>query len=181
MEVQSQSVALIGVPLEEGSGRRGAGMGPTALRIAGIDKALAELGHTVVDTGDLSVVPARDLPNHPKAHNLRVVGAYTRALEAATYDAAKAGHFPLILGGDHSLSMVEETTAASARLSSETENLRNLVAQFRFAQHSSVNVIHNRNDASQGAKPSYGVKAKLVRANGGASASALAYDSWEEF
>jgi len=105
MEVQSQSVALIGVPLEEGSGRRGAGMGPTALRIAGIDKALAELGHTVVDTGDLSVVPARDLPNHPKAHNLRVVGAYTRALEAATYDAAKAGHFPLILGGDHSLSM----------------------------------------------------------------------------
>lgn len=105
MEVQSRSVALIGVPLEEGSGRRGAGMGPTALRIAGVDKALADLGHTVVDTGDLSIVPARDLPNHPKAHNLRIVGAYTRALEAAAYDAAKAGHFPLILGGDHSLSM----------------------------------------------------------------------------
>jgi len=80
-------------------------MGPTALRIAGVDKALTDLGHTVVDTGDLSIVPARDLPNHAKAHNLRIVGAYTRALEAATYDAAKAGHFPLILGGDHSLSM----------------------------------------------------------------------------
>lgn len=105
MEAQSRSVTLIGVPLEEGSGRRGAGMGPTALRIAGVDKALIDLGHDVVDVGDLNVVPARDLPNHAKAHNLRTVGAYTRALEAATYDAAKSGRFPLILGGDHSLSM----------------------------------------------------------------------------
>ena len=76
---------------------------------------------------------------------------------------------------------VEEATAASARLSSEAENLRDLVLQFRFGQHSSVNVFDNRNDASLSAKPSRGVKAKLVRANGGASASALAYDSWEEF
>lgn len=105
MEAQSRSVTLIGVRLEEGSGRRGAGMGPTALRIAGVDKALIDLGHDVVDVGDLNVVPARDLPNHAKAHNLRTVGAYTRALEAATYDAAKSGRFPLILGGDHSLSM----------------------------------------------------------------------------
>jgi len=59
----------------------------------------------VVDAGDVHVVPARDLPNHPKAHNLRVVGAFTRALEAGVYDAAAAGRFPLILGGDHSLSM----------------------------------------------------------------------------
>ncbi len=51
MEVQSRSVALIGAPLEEGSGRSGAAMGPTALRIAGIDKALSDLGHTVVDDG----------------------------------------------------------------------------------------------------------------------------------
>ncbi|MFC5759108.1 MULTISPECIES: arginase [unclassified Rhizobium] len=105
MEAQSRSVTLIGVPLEEGSGRRGAGMGPTALRIAGVDRALIDLGHDVIDAGDLDVVPARDLPNHPKAHNLRTVGAYTRALEAATYDAARSGRFPLILGGDHSLSM----------------------------------------------------------------------------
>ncbi|MBB3658895.1 arginase [Rhizobium sp. BK650] len=80
-------------------------MGPTALRIAGVDKALIDLGHDVIDAGDINVVPARDLPNHSRAHNLRTVGAYTRALEAATYDAAKSGRFPLILGGDHSLSM----------------------------------------------------------------------------
>ncbi|MFA1678115.1 arginase [Rhizobium mongolense] len=105
MEVQSRSVTLIGVPVEEGSGRRGAAMGPAALRIAGVDQTLIDLGHDVRDEGDIRVVPARDLPNHPKAHNLRLIGAYTRALEASTYEAAAAGRFPLILGGDHSLSM----------------------------------------------------------------------------
>jgi arginase len=105
MEVQSRSVTLIGVPVEEGSGRRGAAMGPAALRIAGVDQTLIDLGHDVRDEGDIHVVPARDLPNHPGAHNLRLIGAYTRALEASTYDAAAAGRFPLILGGDHSLSM----------------------------------------------------------------------------
>lgn len=105
MDSQSRSVTLIGVPLEEGSGRRGAAMGPAALRIAGVDQTLVDLGHDVADFGDLRVVPAMDLPNHPKAHHLRIIGAYTRALEAATYDAAKSGRFPLILGGDHSLSM----------------------------------------------------------------------------
>lgn len=101
----STSVTLIGVPLEEGSGRRGAGMGPTALRIAGIESMLTELGHTVVDSGDLHPAPAEDLPDNPKAHHLKIVGAFTRALEDKVHTVAAAGGFPLILGGDHSLSM----------------------------------------------------------------------------
>lgn len=105
MNTQSTPVTLIGVPLEEGSGRRGAGMGPTALRIAGIETTLFELGHRVTDSGDLHPVPAADLPEHPQAHNLKIVGAFTRALEAKVYDVASSGGFPLILGGDHSLSM----------------------------------------------------------------------------
>jgi arginase len=105
MNVESASITLIGVPLEEGSGRRGAGMGPTALRIAGIETTLTELGHRVVDSGDLRPVPATDLPDHPQAHNLKIVGAFTRALEARVHDVASSGGFPLILGGDHSLSM----------------------------------------------------------------------------
>ncbi|KQV17457.1 arginase [Rhizobium sp. Root1203] len=105
MQTPTRSVTLIGAPLEEGSGRRGAAMGPAALRIAGVDQTLIDLGYDVADAGDVQVVPARDLPNHPKAHHLRTVGAFTRALEASTYEAAAAGRFPLILGGDHSLSM----------------------------------------------------------------------------
>lgn len=105
MNAQSRSVTLIGAPLEEGSGRRGAAMGPAALRIAGVDQTLIELGHDVADLGDVRIVPAMDLPNHQKAHNLRIVGAFTRALENSVHDVAASGRFPLILGGDHSLSM----------------------------------------------------------------------------
>lgn len=105
MNTQPTSVTLIGVPLEEGSGQRGAAMGPTALRIAGIETTLTELGHRVVDSGDLHPEPAADLPDHPRAHNLKIVGAFTRALEAKVHDVATAGDFPLILGGDHALSM----------------------------------------------------------------------------
>ncbi|MFT4185526.1 MAG: arginase [Rhizobium sp.] len=105
MNIESTPVTLIGVPLEEGSGRRGASMGPTALRIAGIETALTELGHRVTDSGDLRPTPAADLPDDPKAHNLKIVGAFTRALEAKVYEVASSGGFPLMLGGDHSLSM----------------------------------------------------------------------------
>jgi arginase len=101
----STAITLIGVPLEEGAGRRGAGMGPTALRIADIEPTLTELGHTVVDSGDLHPAPAEDLPDHPKAHYLKIVGAFTRALEEKVHEVASSGGFPLILGGDHSLSM----------------------------------------------------------------------------
>ncbi|ASY64511.1 Arginase [Sinorhizobium sojae CCBAU 05684] len=100
-----KTIALIGAPIEEGSGRRGAAMGPTALRIAGIDTVLAGLGHGVEDEGDLRPSAASDLANHPGANNLQMVAAFTRALNDAVRDTARKGHVPIILGGDHALSM----------------------------------------------------------------------------
>jgi arginase len=105
MSNASKTVSLIGVPLEEGSGRGGCAMGPAALRIAGIAQALVDLGYTVEDRGDLRPEPARDLPVMERARKLDVVGAFTRTIEAETYDAASAGAVPVLLGGDHSLSM----------------------------------------------------------------------------
>lgn len=99
------SIGLIGVPLEEGSGRRGCSMGPTALRIAGIDRVMADLGFDVTDHGDLRPEPVEGLGRHPGAKHLPVVAGYTRALEAATYETASKGAVPVILGGDHALSM----------------------------------------------------------------------------
>ncbi|WP_331372421.1 arginase [Sinorhizobium chiapasense] len=100
-----KTITLIGAPIEEGSGRRGAAMGPTALRIAGIDTVLAELGHTVHDEGDVRPLPARDLANHARANNLQMVAAFARALHDTVHDVARKGYFPIILGGDHALSM----------------------------------------------------------------------------
>lgn len=117
MAENDKHIALIGAPLEEGSGRRGAAMGPTALRIAGVDATLRDLGHTVTDEGDLHPLPARDLANHPKANHLQIVAAFTRALDTSVYDAARSGRFPLILGGDHALSM--GTVSGMARHAAE--------------------------------------------------------------
>lgn len=101
----SKDITLIGVPLEEGSGRGGCAMGPAAFRLAGIVKALEGLGFRVVDNGDLRPEPASDLPERNDAKNLPIVAAFTRALEIRTYEMAKAGTIPVIMGGDHALSM----------------------------------------------------------------------------
>lgn len=91
--------------MEEGSGRRGAAMGPAALRIAGIEETLQELAFTVIDQGDLAAETTGDLVTVANANNYPKVAGFTRAIEKATYEAAKAGTLPLLLGGDHALSM----------------------------------------------------------------------------
>ncbi|CAH0338463.1 arginase [Rhizobium sp. CECT 9324] len=105
MATQTKNVTLIGVPLEEGSGRGGCAMGPAALRIAGIAPTLVDLGYVVTDAGDLRPTPASDLPDMDTAKHLPIVGAFTRAIETATYEAAAKRSVPVLLGGDHSLSM----------------------------------------------------------------------------
>ena len=54
-------IHVLGVPMDLGSGRRGVDMGPSAIRIAGIEERLRELGHTVVDEGDISIKNMEEL------------------------------------------------------------------------------------------------------------------------
>ena len=41
------TIAILGVPMDLGAGRRGVDMGPSAIRVAGIDVRLRELGYKV--------------------------------------------------------------------------------------------------------------------------------------
>ncbi|WP_115670529.1 methyl-accepting chemotaxis protein [Ciceribacter selenitireducens] len=77
--------------------------------------------------------------------------------------------------------MVEETTAASHSLARESDTLRNLLAQFRFGQHSSATVSIARPDARPVASPARKLMAKVARAATGGAATAQAQESWEEF
>ena len=55
-------VRVIGVPLDLGQERRGVDMGPSAIRVAGLnDPSARELGLTVEDAGNLTV-PMRESP-----------------------------------------------------------------------------------------------------------------------
>ena len=103
--MKRSSVELIGAPTDIGASVRGAGMGPDALRVAGIAGMLARLGLAVVDRGNLSgpatpwAVPAGGL------RHLDEVVAWNRAVYGAVDTALGAGHVPLLMGGDHCLAV----------------------------------------------------------------------------
>jgi arginase len=99
-------VHVMGVPMDLGSGRRGVDMGPSAIRIAGLEDRLRELGHEVVDEGDLVIKNMEEL----KVGNVqaRYLAEIVRAAKLAAGKVERMmskGHFPLVLGGDHSISV----------------------------------------------------------------------------
>ncbi|CAN5882920.1 arginase [soil metagenome] len=109
-----ERIRLIGVPLDLGSGRRGVDMGPSALRIAGLRERLERLGYQVTDAGDLSVtIPETADPGDPHAHYLPEIVEVTGVLAERVAEALRDGAVPLVLGGDHSLSIGTIAGAAS--------------------------------------------------------------------
>lgn len=111
---------IIGAPVEDGAGRPGCIMGPAAYRTAGLLQAIAGLGHTVIDHGDIRPTAIAPLPMahpNPALRNLSAVAAWTTAIADAVWRAGDAG-LTICLGGDHSLSA--GTLAARARLCAQS-------------------------------------------------------------
>jgi arginase len=96
-------VKLVGAAVQDGAGRRGCDMGPAAFRAAGLSEALGELGHEVVDLGDIRPPAAKSPPHpNPAIKRLDETAAWIAALSDAAH-AASADGMPIFLGGDHSL------------------------------------------------------------------------------
>lgn len=114
--------------------------------------------------------------------NLNVIAIVEASREQATglQEINKAVN-AMDQGTQQNAAMVEETTAASHSLAREAETLRNLLAQFRFGQHSSATVSVARPDARPVASPARKLMAKVARAATGGAATAQAQESWEEF
>ena len=64
---EQSHIAIIGAPLDLGQGRRGVDMGPSALRVANLNKRIAALGYEVEDLGNVPVEQAESLPAGPAA------------------------------------------------------------------------------------------------------------------
>ncbi|BDA83317.1 arginase [Aureimonas sp. SA4125] len=96
---------LIGVPVQDGAGRLGCDMGPSAYRTAGLAGALQELGFTVVDRGNVAPEAPSERQDHanPALKKLAEVAAWTKLLAEVAFAAGGEG-LPVFLGGDHSLS-----------------------------------------------------------------------------
>lgn len=98
-------VSLIGVPSDIGAGTRGASMGPEALRVAGIQDTLASQGLEVCDRGDLRG-PANPLRGPVEGYrHLEEVTQWNRSVHDAVYRELIEVRMPILLGGDHCLSI----------------------------------------------------------------------------
>jgi arginase len=101
--MRQSHIAVIGAPMDLGAGRRGVDMGPSALRVAGLNQKLAELGYLAEDLGNVVVDQPESSPTGPPHARFLPQIAHTCArLAEMVGRAADQGQVPLVLGGDHS-------------------------------------------------------------------------------
>src|SRR5690606_8860864 len=103
---EALSIGIIGVPVDLGGNRRGTDMGPSALRYARLARHLEALGHSVRDYGNLDIpIPETRPPGDHTRRYFEEIVALWHQLAGVTEDICRSGGVPLVLGGDHSLSV----------------------------------------------------------------------------
>jgi arginase len=104
---QAQSprhIRVIGVPLDLGASRRGVDMGPSAVRVAGLEARLEKLGHQVTDGGNIRVeIAETQAAGSENARFLKQIAETCTRTAEAVVKTLEEGLTPLLLGGDHSL------------------------------------------------------------------------------
>ncbi len=100
----TRRIRVIGVPLDMGASRRGVDMGPSAMRVAGLEARLEALGHQVTDGGNIlvEIAETRKSGNKSARYLEEIAETCTRTAEAVM-KTLQEGMTPLVLGGDHSL------------------------------------------------------------------------------
>ncbi|MER3451272.1 MAG: arginase [Thermus sp.] len=104
-------IGILGMPMDLGAGRRGVDMGPSALRYARLKDGLEALGFAVTDLGDVDVPVAETLAQDGGLQSSGHTLAYLEAIREVCLtlkgrvEELPEETFPIVLGGDHSLSM----------------------------------------------------------------------------
>ena len=102
----SKVVNIIGFPMDLGADRRGVDMGPSALRIAGLKEKLENLGYKTIDSGDIFIqIMEKQKISNPKLKYLNEILKTSTTLAGKVERILEKGHFPLCLGGDHSMAL----------------------------------------------------------------------------
>jgi arginase len=104
--IPKENVSIIGFPMDLGADRRGVDMGPSALRIAGLQTKLENLGYYVKDTGDIKIeiMERQRIKNH-KLKYLDEIVKTSKKLSEKVEKVLDNGDFPLCIGGDHSIAL----------------------------------------------------------------------------
>src|ERR1700685_2701832 len=102
--VTPRQIRVIGVPLDLGQSRRGVDMGPSAVRVAGLEARLEAIGHIVEDHGNVAVaIPEQKKEGAANSKYLKEITATCAKSADMVLKTLEAGKVPLILGGDHSV------------------------------------------------------------------------------
>ena len=102
--ITPRQIRVIGVPLDLGQSRRGVDMGPSAVRVAGLEARLEAIGHTVEDAGNVAVaLPEQKKEGAAHAKYLKEITATCTNSADLVLKTLEAGKIPLVLGGDHSV------------------------------------------------------------------------------
>jgi arginase len=105
---RNERIRIIGVPIDLGASRRGANLGPSALRAADVGPQLRELGLDVDDIGDIRVPDRESIGEdrgNEKARFLPQIASVAALVKREVHRSLKDGRVPLVLGGDHSFAI----------------------------------------------------------------------------
>src|SRR5256886_14779705 len=93
----TKPVAIIGAPLDLGAGRRGVDMGPSAIRYAGLDARIQQLGRGCEDWGNVEapVAEATEMGDERARFLPQILETCERVARLVTL-AVTAGHLPLV-------------------------------------------------------------------------------------
>ncbi|MGA1287635.1 MAG: arginase [Rubrivivax sp.] len=98
-------VSLIGAPTDVGAGALGSRLGPDALRVAGLARALQSHAVQVADRGNLNGPPNPQGAPVDGYRHLPEVAEWCRRVDDAVRAELRLGRLPVLLGGDHSLAI----------------------------------------------------------------------------
>ena len=109
-------IDIIGVQIDLGADRRGVDMGPSAIRYANLHKKLEALGYSLEDKGNIEVpIQETCTITDPRLKYIDCIIPMARRVAGAVATSIQGGRFPLVLGGDHSLSAGSIYGAAKQR------------------------------------------------------------------
>ncbi len=95
----NQKIDIIGAQMDLGASQKGVGMGPFAVRFAGLVQMLEDLGYEVRDKGDV-IPPLDGMSRRGMLHYDQVVET-NRQIYEHVKESLEEERFPIVLGGDH--------------------------------------------------------------------------------
>lgn len=155
MPGKGKTVAMIGIPLGFGAGQVGSELGVEAIRMSQfrgkyLSEHIADLGYTFVDAGDVFITkPTARAEDGSNLKHLAEMTVSSTASANMIKECLEAGHFPLIIGGDHSIA-IGSFSGTSSYFHDQNED----VGLIWFDAHADINTPHSTTSGNIHGMPS---------------------------